>query len=180
MVIVGKPFNTYLWAALAMALSCGCQNVEPWHEKHLSTLGVHLEANRDTTERNELVPISREHPFMVNVQKSPFLDQGHVKQATIIDGKGGFALSLQFDRRGAWLLEQYSGANLGKHFVIFSQFAIPPEAKLNQGRWLAAPRIDKRITDGVLNFTPDATREEAEQIVLGLNNVAKQLKKGSE
>ena len=89
-------------------------------------------------------------------------------------------LRLQFDRRGTWLLEQYSTANLGKHFAIFSQFPSPPDAKLNQGRWLAAPRINQRIPDGVLTFAPDATREEAEQIVLGLNNVAKQLKKGSE
>ena len=41
-----------------------------------------------------------------------------------------------------------------------------------EGRWLAAPRINKRIADGVLVFTPDATREEAEQIALGLNNLA--------
>src|SRR5437867_3030058 len=102
MVIAGKPFNTYLWASLAVALTCGCQNVEKWHKKQLSTLGVHLEVNRDTTERNELVPISRANPLMVNVQKSPFLDQGHVKQARVIEDKRGFALRLQFDRRGSW------------------------------------------------------------------------------
>ena len=180
MVIAGRPFNIYFRGALGVALLCGCQNVETWQKKPFSTLGVHLEANRDTPERNELVPISRDHPLMVNVEKSPFLDQGHVKEASIIDVRGGFALRLQFDRRGTWLLEQYSTANLGKHFAIFSQFPSPPDAKLNQGRWLAAPRINQRISNGVLTFTPDATREEADQIVLGLNNVAKQLKKGSE
>ena len=41
-----------------------------------------------------------------------------------------------------------------------------------EARWLAAPRISQRIKDGVLVFTPDATREEAERIVRGLNNVA--------
>src|SRR5438094_3754511 len=113
MVIAGRPFNIYFRAALAATLLCGCQNVETWHKKQFSTLGVHLEANRDTPERNELVPISRDHPLMVNVEKSPFLDQGHVKQASIIDGKGGFALRLQFDRQGTLLLEQYSAENLG-------------------------------------------------------------------
>ena len=34
------------------------------------------------------------------------------------------------------------------------------------------PRIATRITDGVLAFTPDATRAEAERIVRGLNNAA--------
>jgi hypothetical protein len=44
---------------------------------------------------------------------------------------------------------------------------------LKDCRWLAAPVISHRIGDGVLVFTPDATREEAEEIALGLNNVAK-------
>ena len=35
-------------------------------------------------------------------------------------------------------------------------------------RWLAAPVFTKRITDGVLVFTPDCTREEADRIVKGL------------
>ena len=39
-------------------------------------------------------------------------------------------------------------------------------------RWLGAPRVTHRIKDGVLIFTPDTDREEAEQIVLGLNNLA--------
>jgi hypothetical protein len=37
---------------------------------------------------------------------------------------------------------------------------------------------NKRISDGVLVFTPDASREEADRIVLGLNNVAKEAQKG--
>ena len=37
---------------------------------------------------------------------------------------------------------------------------------------MAAPRIARRISNGVISFTPDATRDEAEQIAIGLNNVA--------
>ena len=55
----------------------------------------------------------------------------------------------------------------GKHLVIFSYF--------DQGRWLAAPLITGKNSTGLLTFTPDATREEAERIVRGLNNVAKKL-----
>ena len=119
--------------------------------------------------------ISRANPVMVNVQKSPFLTEASVKEAKVVEVIGGFALRLKFDRQGGWLLEQYSTANLGKHVAIFSEFASPSDEKLNQGRWLAAPRINQRITDGTLAFTPDATRAEAEQIVVGLNNVAKKL-----
>ena len=55
--------------------------------------------------------------------------------------------------------------------AIFSQFG----EEMKDYRWLAAPVINRRISDGVLVFTPDATREEAEEIALGLNNVAKKV-----
>jgi hypothetical protein len=38
--------------------------------------------------------------------------------------------------------------------------------------------IRQRIADGVLVFTPDATRAEAERIVSGLNRVAELVKSG--
>jgi hypothetical protein len=38
--------------------------------------------------------------------------------------------------------------------------------------------ITKRIANGQLAFTPDITRAQADRFVLGLNNVAKKLKKG--
>ena len=55
--------------------------------------------------------------------------------------------------------------------MIFSEFG--------QARWLAAPMINKRISDGNYVFTPDATREEAERIVRGVNNVIKSIAKES-
>ena len=45
--------------------------------------------------------------------------------------------------------------------------------KRQDERWLAAPKISQPITNGLLIFTPDATEEEARQIVQGLNNAAK-------
>ena len=38
-------------------------------------------------------------------------------------------------------------------------------------RWIAALLITRRIADGLLTFTPDASREEADAMVLGWNNV---------
>ena len=178
MITGGKRFNTYL--LLALALVCGCQSPETKRKKQFSTLRVHLEVNRDATDRNELAPISRANPVMVNVQKSPFLTEANVTQAKVVEVVGGFALRLQFDHEGTLLLEQYSRGNPGAHFAIFSQFAGPPDEKLNKGRWLAAPSINRHIANGVLVFTPDATREETDQIALGLNNLAKKLKKTPE
>ena len=117
------------------------------------------------------VPVFREKPMMVHVDKDPFLTESQVTAARVVDDVGGFLMEIKFERRGADLLEQYTTVYPGKHMAIFSSFG----DKKTEGRWLAAPRIIRRNSTGVLSFTPDATREEAEQIVLGLNNVAKKV-----
>ena len=65
-------------------------------------------------------------------------------------------------------LEQFTAQYPGRRFAIAAQFG---EKELEM-RWLAAPILNRRITDGILAFTPDASREEAELIVRGLNNTA--------
>src|SRR5262249_39514873 len=142
-------------------------------EKQLSTFQLHQEMNPDPMGRTQQIAVYREHPVSFTVSKEPFLNQGNVKEAKVIDVMGGFALRIEFDQEGSMLLEQYSSASRGRHIAAFSQWGDSPQVKLNQGRWLAAPKIQTHITDGVFIFTPDATREEAEQIALGLNNVAK-------
>jgi hypothetical protein len=129
--------------------------------------------------RTREVQVYREHPVTFTVA-DPILSEASVKKAQIVDAVGGFALRLDFDKEGSWLLEQYTSGNTGKHLVIFSQWEDAPNAKQSTGRWLAAPRIQKHIADGVLIFTPDATREELEKIVVGLNHVAKERGTGEE
>jgi hypothetical protein len=162
-----RGFNAYLFLLL-MALAAGCQTVK---KKEASTLRLHLEVNPDGTERNAPVWIGRADAFPVNVEKEPFLNEAHVAQAFLVDALGGFQIMIQFDRRGTWLLEQYSTAAKGNRVAIFSQFG--------EARWLGAPVMSQRITDGTLVFTPDATRPEAQRIVRGLNSVAKELQKGN-
>jgi len=159
-------FNAYL--LLAALLSAGCATLR---KKEASTIRFHLEVNEDASKRSSPVPVYRANPIYVNVQNAPFLSEAYVVKASVIDAMGAFQIMLQFDRRGTWILEQYTTAHKGKHMAIFSQFG--------KARWLAAPEITKRIADGVLVFTPDATREESERIVLGLNNVAKTAQKGN-
>jgi preprotein translocase subunit SecD len=163
-------FNIYLAFALVAVAVCGCRtSPESKAKKQLSTLRLHLEAGRDASEATQLVPVYRLHPFMVNVQKMPFLNESNVSEAKVVDVVGGFALRIQFDHAGAAMLEQYTVANRGKKVAVFSQFG----GELATLRWLAAPFISRRIIDGVFVFTPDANREEAEEIARGLNNVAK-------
>jgi|SRR6266404_4656018 len=159
-------FNIYLLLAL-LAIFCapGCKSLGK--KKEASTLRLHLEVAPDGTDKNGPVPIYRANPIFVNVEKDPFLNEGRIAKAAVVDVMGGFAIFVQFDRRGSWLLEQYSTANKGRRVAILSQFG--------EVRWLAAPVMTKRISDGTLVFTPDATREEAERIVRGLNNVAKEI-----
>lgn len=181
MLVDGKRFNLYLCLVLALAVGYGCQTAEGKKKKQLSTLRVHLEVNRDaSTNRNELIDVPRDNPIHLNVQKAPFISEANIRQAMVTNVLGGFELRLQFDRQGSWLLEQVTAGNPAKRLAIFSQWTVPPDYKVNQGRWLAAPQIRRRITDGVLLFTPDASREEAEQIALGLNNLAKKSKKQEE
>ena len=139
----------------------------------MSALRLHLEVNRDATSRSAPVPIYRTSPMMVNVETAPFINEGLVKSARVIDTVGGFSIRLEFLQRGAWLLEQYTGSNRGKRIAIYGEFFDPPGSKTNVVRWLAAPVITQRISDGVLTFTPDASRDESLLLVLGLNNLAK-------
>jgi hypothetical protein len=161
-----NAFNTYLIVTLLGTLcAAGCKSLGK--KKEVSTLRLHLEVNPDGTDKNGPVPIYRDNPVYVNVEKEPFLNEGRIAKAAVVDVMGGFAIFIQFDRRGTWLLEQYSTANKGRRVAIMSQFG--------DARWLAAPVMTKRISDGTLVFTPDATREEAERIVRGLMNVVKEI-----
>jgi len=167
----GLRFNLFLCATLLLALAVtpGCSLKERKRKSQPSTLRVHLEVQPDGRSNNGPVPIYRAQPVMVNVDLTPMLTEANVAGARVIDVVGGFALRIQFDQRGSWILEQRTVESRGRRFAIFCQFG----AELKESRWLAAPIIGRRITDGVLVFTPDATRAEADDLVLGLNNIAR-------
>jgi len=78
---------------------------------------------------------------------------------------------IQFNKHGTLVLDMVTTGNRGSRVAVHSQFG--------DSRWLAAPRITGRIANGIFTFTPDATREESERIVRGLNNIAKALKSKS-
>jgi hypothetical protein len=159
---------------LCLALA-GCQTPERTHRHVLSTLRIHLETPLDKTDHTQLVQIFREQPVSISIAKDPILTEAQVSQAKVVDVVGGFELQIEFGREGKWLLEEYTVAYPGRHLVIFSQFQRPENEQQGEARWLAAPKIRHRITDGVISFTPDATRKEADEIALGLNHVVAQL-----
>jgi preprotein translocase subunit SecD len=169
MVIRSTRFNIYLLCLALLSPAAGCRSPESRREKQLATFRVHVEVNPDGAGLSEAIPIYRAHPTLVNVDRGPILTEGNVAEARVsLDTLNGFALQIQLDPRGTLLLEQYTAMNSGKRFAIYADFG----EKLAEHRWLGAPIIARRISNGVLTFTPDATRDEAEEIARGLNNVA--------
>lgn len=161
-------FNIYL--ILLATVAIGCQSFRQ-KKKELSTFRMHIETNPDTTGRNAPVTIGRSEPFAVNIEKTPFITEYHVENASVLEALGGIQIMVQLNQQGTWLLEQYSTAAREKRAAIFSNWGEP--------RWLAAPKFSRRVSDGVVVFTPDATREEADRIVRGVNNLVKEIKKGN-
>lgn len=180
MLIVRCRFNTYLQAMMLFiaVCFCGCRMFSSGDldKKVVSSVSLHMETNPYMTDLSSPVPIFREKPIMVNVEKSPFLTEGDVAGAKLVEVMGGFALQIQFDQHGTWILEQATATNPGKRIAILCRFG----PKFKEVRWLAAPYVSRRISNGILQFTPDATREETEQIVLGLNNIAGKTQKSNQ
>lgn len=165
-------FNLILLAGCGL-LGSGCASGGPSAAKvkNPTILRFHLEVNPDGTGRNGPVTVNRSSPFTVNVHSDPFLTENNVTDAGVVeDSLGGFFIRVQFNRQGSWLLEQFTTASKGKRVAIFTQFD-------QTARWLAAPVMNTRIANGTFAFTPDATREEATRIVLGLNQLGKHIKK---
>ncbi len=167
-MITGRSrFNLYL---LVVALAAGgCLTHKDPKAKELATLRVHLEAGSQDTDRSVQAPIYRASPVQVQIQNEPFLSELEVSSAKVVDVLGGFDLQIQLNHEGTMLLQQYSANNRGRRYVVFSQFG----EKGKQARWLAAPVFSRLMSDGLIQFTPDASREEAEDIAIGLNNTAK-------
>jgi preprotein translocase subunit SecD len=169
-MIIGRPrFNLYLLLALAAVMAGGCRTHKNDKSRQLATLRIHLQSGAEGLSRESTVPIYRANPVDIHVEQEPFLTEAHVAGARVVDVLGGFDLQIQLNRQGTWLFQEYSASNPGKHYAIFSQFG----EKGKESRWLAAPVFSRIMSDGVIQFTPDATREEADEIALGLNNIAR-------
>jgi hypothetical protein len=166
-----RRFNLFL-ALMVVAMFSGCLTSK--QDKEVSALRVHIEINSNKIGNSETISVLRSDPVLVTIAKEPILTEANMVEAKVIDARGGIAIEITFDEISAHVLEQYSAANPREHFAIFGQWG----EKLVNGRWLAAPLITHRIADGRLAFTVDMSREEADRLVLGLNNVAKQSRKG--
>lgn len=171
MDLARRRFNTYLLTVLAAVCLCGCQT--PDSKGPQTVLRVHAEA-RDNSSFTRKVSVFRNSPVDMVVDQTPILTDEEVADAKVVEALGGFALQIKFDSRGQWLLDHHTSLNLGQRLAIFVSFG---DKKNNKARWLAAPIISQRASDGMIIFTPDATREEADEIILGLKRAEAEVDK---
>jgi len=163
--------NGIFYALTVAFLLCACKTTEEKKkEKQQTLLKIHLEKTRDDKPDQADVPVYRARPVVIHIDTKEILNNIDILGASVVDVQGGFGIRLAFDNHGKHVLENLTAMNAGKHLVIYAAW---PEV-----RWLAAPMITRRMGNAELIFTPDATREEADQIVLGINNIAKKVAKG--
>lgn len=173
MKVYRRRFNLFLALAFLLVPFCGCSLFGHRNEP-LAGLHVHIEmapgAASTALNDTQTVSVLRSSPVTVMIGKEPVLTEANLVAAKLIRTPDAPAIEVRFDENGTWILEQYSAANPGRHFVIFGAWG----KNLKENRWLAAPIITQRINDGILSFTPDMTLDEANQFVLGLNNIIKE------
>jgi len=167
-------FNTYL-LFLAIALSVGCKSPEQKkRDKTVAKLRLFLEGAQDGTDNYETIEISG---VSLLANREPFLDEGNILRVAVLETRdGGFAMRLEYDQHGRFVLDAISAQYRSRRIIVFAQLSVPETVT---SHWLAAPLIGGRILDGQILFTPNATREEAEQIALGVNNLVAKAKRRS-
>jgi hypothetical protein len=169
-------FNLFLLLA-ALPLLGGCDSFGH-SDEHLSTVAIYVSVGPNSSAfkgATETVSVLRSDPVQVTIDKQPILTEGDIVAAKVVNTPAAPGIILRFDPMGTVVLEQTSATNPGGHFVIYGQWG----KDLKNRRWLMAPLITNRIHDGILSFTPDMSRDEAAQFVLGLNNVAKKFQTDS-
>ena len=171
-----RAINIYLLGISVLVIAAvGCKSQAEKDEelKKKATVRLHLEVNPEVVRRSQMVPIIRSHPIMLNMADDYIIHEGYLEKATMVNTpEGGFAIKLEYNQQGAWTLHNVTSVNVGKHIGVESQF-------YPYTRWLAAPIIERPITNGVFSFIPDASREETRTIVDGLNFTVAKRKKES-
>ncbi|MBA4148096.1 MAG: hypothetical protein H0X66_08260 [Verrucomicrobia bacterium] len=138
------------------------------YKNEKTLLQLHLGGAANSSGRS--IEIYRQKPIYVSVDPIPFLDWRNITDGRLVEDQSGFAIQLQFDAHGTFVLDTLTTANRGKPIAILAITG-------TEQRWLGAPLIHQRNASGFLTFTPDATREETERMIYGIRNVAERVRK---
>jgi hypothetical protein len=151
---------------------------------------VYLEARNGASTGAQMVKVLNV-PFYV--ESEPFLSEADLSSARLVDYPDGtYAVQVSCNQHGKLVLDMTTTSSKGLNMVIFSFF--PPagwskpksrdafsgeKAATGQPRvssWSAA-RISNNLSNGTFQFTPEASRAEAERMVRGLNNMVAVIEK---
>lgn len=169
-----RPFNTFFLLALLLASLAGCASgpaemTAKSEAKDMSVMRLFTELRDDSMPGAKAV-LPRSNPVEIAIDKTPFADERDVVRAQVLETLGGFGIRVELTSHGRMTLEAASVTRAGLRLVVFGQWTI--NDKETVVRWLAAPAMRRALRDGVIFFTPDCSRDEAERFVRGLNNVA--------
>jgi hypothetical protein len=169
-----RSINSFFrWAGLLL-LATGCTTTPAEKQakqeaKDLSAVRLFTEV-RDESMSGSQVSLPRSNPVEIKIEKEPFADERDIARADVVNAVGGFSIRLELTSHGRMALEQASVTHAGLRLVAFGQWTAGKEETVQ--RWLAAPVMRSALRAGVVVFTPDLSREEADRLVRGLNNVA--------
>lgn len=166
--------NTFFPCLLAAGLAVGCATTpeakqEKEEKEEVAAIRLHLEA-KDDAPKSRVVSVLRSNPVTLSVDTEPFLDERDVVRARLVDALGGTAIAIDCTFHGRLALEMTSVSRIGRRMAVVSTWTTGKD--LTETRWLAAPIFREPLRDGAFSFIADCSREEAEHIVRGLNNVA--------
>lgn len=141
----------------------GCQSKPP---KNAATLSMHLPAGRGLPESRRTTVALMSPAISLDVNRIPVLREADLDTVELKGEGDNFLMRLVFGIHGTIELDRVSNNNRGELIVIFIN-NIP----------VAAPQLKHRIVDGVFEFTPNLSREEAQKLADGLNAMVKYLEK---
>jgi hypothetical protein len=134
--------------------------------KNAAILRMHLPASPAATPIRRMPVTIRTPALTLEVDRLPVLSEADLDHVDLTGEGDNFGIRLFFNTHGTIMLDTVSLNNRGQLLVI-----------IINGVPVAAPQLRERIVDGVFDFTPDISREEAEKIVKGLNASAEYIRK---
>lgn len=167
-------FNLH-FVVLATLLAVGCSSPDDKiRKRQIASLRIHVEGRRNIMVEGPKAVFR--NGTVVNILNDAALSDMSLVSAELVDDPvGGFRIKLAFDAHGKSKLEALSIDHREKRLAVFASWSTGSKDKemAGEARWLAAPAMYSRNGTGILVFTPDATRAEAEIIVRGLNRMIK-------
>ena len=187
-----RPINFFL-CLVAGWLAAGCESGGLSRDKEYTGLRVFVELPTPGKENAQLAHVVG---VPIYIEPQPILTEADVVSSRLLDyADGTYAVQVTFSDHGMIQLEMTSAARRPSKLVIYTLFppkgspgdknidifasADPVPGKPRIASWSAAP-IRAEIGNGVIVFTPDATHQEAERIVRGLNNIGEKNKRDDE